>query len=114
VERIAFEVPTVVADALRTLAWREDRDPRRQAVRLLRAGLIEAGVLPEGKTADDQAARAVPAHQRSTTPSRRHVPNVRDEPACRGPGQLLDDDSQPRAVTFGHVVLGVERAGRRG
>jgi hypothetical protein len=32
-------------DALLTLAEREDRDPRRQAARLLQEGLIRAGVL---------------------------------------------------------------------
>jgi hypothetical protein len=35
-----------VKDALLTLASREDRDPRRQAARLLQEGLERAGVLP--------------------------------------------------------------------
>jgi len=35
-----------VKDALLTLADREDRDPRRQAARLVQEGLIRAGVLP--------------------------------------------------------------------
>jgi hypothetical protein len=33
-------------DALLTLAEREDRDPRRQAARLVQEGLERAGVLP--------------------------------------------------------------------
>jgi hypothetical protein len=33
-------------DALLTLAARDDRDPRRQAARLLQEGLERAGVLP--------------------------------------------------------------------
>jgi hypothetical protein len=49
-ERIVIPVPATVADALRTLAWREDRDPQRQAERLLREGLIREGVLPDLKT----------------------------------------------------------------
>lgn len=36
----------MVADALRTLAWREDREPRRQAERFIREGLERAGALP--------------------------------------------------------------------
>jgi hypothetical protein len=40
-----------VKDALLTLAEREDRDPRRQAARLLRESLVRAGALP----ADDLA-----------------------------------------------------------
>jgi len=56
VERIALLVPTVVADALRTLAWREDRDPRRQAERLIRVGLIQAGVLSDVPATADKRA----------------------------------------------------------
>ncbi len=41
-------------EALRAVAQREDRDPRRQAARLLREGLIRAGVL----TTDDQNHQA--------------------------------------------------------
>jgi len=36
-----------VKDALLTLAEREARDPRRQAARLLREGLVRAGVLAD-------------------------------------------------------------------
>jgi len=39
-------------EALRMVALREDRDPRRQAARLLRDSLIRAGVL----TDDDRSA----------------------------------------------------------
>lgn len=46
-ERVVIQVPAAIADALRTLAWREDRDPQRQAERILREGLIQAGVLPD-------------------------------------------------------------------
>jgi hypothetical protein len=49
-------------EALRTVAEREDRDPRRQAARLLRDSLVRAGALTERKTAaDPQSASAVPA-----------------------------------------------------
>ena len=49
-------------DGLLALSQREERDPRRQAARLLREGLIRAGVLTESKTAaDPQSASAVPA-----------------------------------------------------
>lgn len=41
-------------EALLALAWREDRDPRHQAARLLREGLARAGVLVE--TADPVSA----------------------------------------------------------
>lgn len=57
-ERIIIPVPARVADALRTLAWREDRDPQRQAERILREGLIREGVLPDLKTAPAEAASA--------------------------------------------------------
>ena len=43
---IRFDVPEYVGDALCTLAWREDRDPKRQAQRLIHEGLVRAGVLP--------------------------------------------------------------------
>ncbi len=43
---LCIAVPEYVGDALCTLAWREDRDPKRQAERLIREGLIRAGVLP--------------------------------------------------------------------
>ena len=39
-------LPRDVKDALLTLAEREDRDPRRQAARLLRQALEQAGALP--------------------------------------------------------------------
>jgi len=39
-------------EALRAVAIREDRDPKRQAARLLREGLIRAGAL------EDQTAEA--------------------------------------------------------
>jgi len=45
-ERLTIPVSSTVADALRSLAWREDRDPRRQAERLIREGLIREGALP--------------------------------------------------------------------
>ena len=52
----------MVAEALRELAWREDRDPRRQAERFIREGLIREGALPDLKTAAGrQPAEAVPA-----------------------------------------------------
>jgi len=57
-ERIVIPVPVMVADALRELAWREDRDPRRQAERLLREGLIREGALPDLNTAPAQPASA--------------------------------------------------------
>ena len=44
--------------ALRVAAEREDRDVRRQAARLIRSALIEAGDL---KTAPAEPASAVPA-----------------------------------------------------
>lgn len=44
--------------ALMTLAQREDRDTRRQATRLLREGLIRAGVLTESKNAPAEPAPA--------------------------------------------------------
>ena len=43
-------LPRDVKDALLTLAEREDRDPRRQAARLLREGLLRAGALPTDDT----------------------------------------------------------------
>ncbi len=43
---LCIAVPEYVGDALCTLAWREDRDPKRQAERLIREGLVRAGVLP--------------------------------------------------------------------
>ena len=48
-------LPRDVKDALLTLAEREDRDPRRQAARLLREALERAGTLP---TNDRLAATA--------------------------------------------------------
>jgi hypothetical protein len=60
-ERLVIPVPAMVADALRTLARREDRDPHRQAERLIREGLIREGALPESKTAPAGPASAVPA-----------------------------------------------------
>jgi hypothetical protein len=54
VERLSIPVSSTVADALRSLAWREDRDPRRQAERFIREGLIREGALP----ADDKTALA--------------------------------------------------------
>lgn len=47
---ICVPVSTTVREALVVLAWREEREPRRQAARLIREGLIRAGVLVE--TAD--------------------------------------------------------------
>ena len=44
-------LPRDVKDALLTLAEREDRDPRRQAARLLQEGLVRAGVLTEDRSA---------------------------------------------------------------
>jgi len=43
-------LPADVKDALLNLASREDRDPRRQAARLLQEGLVRAGFLTESKT----------------------------------------------------------------
>ena len=43
---LRIAVPEYIGDALCTLAWREDRDPKRQAERLIREGLERAGVLP--------------------------------------------------------------------
>ena len=61
-ERLIIPVPAMVADALRELAWREDRDPRRQAERFIREGLIHEGALPNLKTAAGrEPADAVPA-----------------------------------------------------
>jgi hypothetical protein len=47
--------------ALRGIADREDRDVRRQAARLIRDGLIQAGALGETNTAPSQTASAVTA-----------------------------------------------------
>jgi hypothetical protein len=48
--------------ALRAIAEREDRDVRRQAARLIRAGLDQAGALAESKiAAGRQPAEAAPA-----------------------------------------------------
>lgn len=59
-ERLTIPVPAAIADALRNLAWREDRDPRRQAERFIREGLIREGALTESTTAaGQQAATAV-------------------------------------------------------
>ena len=43
-------LPRDVKDALLTLAEREDRDPRRQAARLLQEGLVRAGVLTDDRS----------------------------------------------------------------
>lgn len=47
-------------EALRTVAEREDRDPRRQAARLLRDSLIRAGVLTNDRSAILTSASRVP------------------------------------------------------
>jgi len=51
-------LPRDVKDALLTLAEREDRDPRRQAARLLQEGLIRAGVLIDDHPADDRLTKS--------------------------------------------------------
>lgn len=43
--------------ALQAIARQEDRDPRRQAARLVREGLLAAGVLTEAKTAPAEPAK---------------------------------------------------------
>jgi hypothetical protein len=53
-ERFMVPMPSTVADALRALAWREDRDPRRQAERFIREGLIREGALPDLKKATEE------------------------------------------------------------
>jgi len=61
-ERITIRVPKLIAEALCTLAWREDRDPQRQAERFIREGLIREGALPDLNTAAGRhPAEAVPA-----------------------------------------------------
>ena len=60
-ERLTIPVPKTIADALCDFAWRQDRDPRRQAERFIREGLIREGALPESKTAPAEPASAVPA-----------------------------------------------------
>ena len=56
-------LPRDVKDALLTLAEREDRDPRRQAARLLQEGLVRAGVLTDDRsttlTTDSREPEAV-------------------------------------------------------
>jgi hypothetical protein len=42
---LRIPIPEHVEEALCTLAWLEDRDPKRQAERLIREGLIRAGAL---------------------------------------------------------------------
>jgi len=48
-------------EALRAIAQQEDRDPRRQAARLVREGLIRAGLLESPTAAGHQPASAVTA-----------------------------------------------------
>ncbi len=45
-------------EALRTVAEREDRDPRRQAARLLRDSLIRAGALADDSEHQAAGSRA--------------------------------------------------------
>ena len=52
-------LPSDVKDALLTLAEREDRDPRRQAARLLQEGLVRAGVLTEDRPTGSREPEAV-------------------------------------------------------
>lgn len=61
-ERLTLRVPKMIADALCELAWREDRDPQKQAERFIREGLIREGALPDLKSvAGRQPAEAIPA-----------------------------------------------------
>ncbi len=45
-KQIYISLRPAEAEALLELCRREDRDPRRQAARLLREGLLRAGALP--------------------------------------------------------------------
>ena len=57
---IGVRLNTAELEALRSVADREDRDPRRQAQRLIRDGLIRVGALnaPIDDCADRQPAEA--------------------------------------------------------
>jgi hypothetical protein len=49
VERFALRLPKMIADALMSHAWSQDRDPQKQAERFIREGLIREGALPDLK-----------------------------------------------------------------
>ena len=55
------ELSHPVAEALWRLAWREERDPRRQAARLIEAALRQEGLLPEADATAASAPAARPA-----------------------------------------------------
>jgi hypothetical protein len=63
--KIFLTLDPPVATALLDLAQREDRDPRRQAVRLVEQGLRRRGMLP----ATDQRAAATASAAREHTPA---------------------------------------------
>jgi hypothetical protein len=57
---IQVPITPTVARALREMAWREERDPRVQAARILRERLIREGVLIVSEAAPAPPAIAVP------------------------------------------------------
>jgi hypothetical protein len=59
VTRITLDLPRPIEQGLRSLAWREHRYPKQQAIRLLEDGLRREGEMPAQAAGESESDRTV-------------------------------------------------------